>query len=31
MKKAKIFTNWVTEDVLPSIRQYGYYKIKKSY
>ena len=23
MKKAKIFTNWVTNDVLPSIRKYG--------
>jgi hypothetical protein len=31
MKKAKIFTNWVTNDVLPSIRKYGYYKMKKSY
>ena len=31
MKKAKIFTNWVTNDVLPSIRKFGYYKIKKSY
>jgi len=31
MKKAKIFTTWVTNDVLPSIRKYGYYKMKKSY
>jgi prophage antirepressor-like protein len=31
MKKAKIFTNWVTNDVLPSIRKYGYYKMKKTY
>ena len=31
MKKAKNFTNWITNDVLPSIRKYGYYKMKKSY
>jgi len=31
MNKAKIFTNWVTYDVLPNIRKYGYYKMKKSY
>ena len=31
MKKAKTFTNWITNEVLPSIRKYGYYKMKKSY
>lgn len=31
MKKAKIFTNWVTNEVLPSIRKFGYYKIKNAY
>ena len=31
MKKAQLFSDWVTNDVLPSIRKYGYYKIKKSY
>jgi prophage antirepressor-like protein len=31
MKKAKNFTNWITNDVLPSIRKFGYYKIKKTY
>ncbi len=31
LEKAQKFADWVTEDVLPSIRQYGYYKMKKSY
>jgi prophage antirepressor-like protein len=31
MKKAKNFTNWITNDVLPSIRKFGYYKMKKTY
>ena len=31
MKKAKFFADWITNDVLPSIRKYGYYKMKKSY
>lgn len=31
MKKAQLFSDWVTNDVLPSIRKYGYYKMKKSY
>jgi prophage antirepressor-like protein len=31
LQKAQIFANWVTNDVLPSIRKYGYYKMKKSY
>lgn len=31
LPKAKIFTEWVTNDVLPSIRKYGYYKMKKDY
>ena len=31
MKKAQIFADWITNDILPSIRKYGYYKIKKSY
>ena len=31
LPKAKKFTEWVTNDVLPSIRKYGYYKMKKSY
>lgn len=31
LEKAQKFSDWVTEDVLPSIRKYGYYKIKKSY
>lgn len=30
MKKAEIFSDWVTEDVLPSIRKYGIYKLKKN-
>jgi prophage antirepressor-like protein len=31
LKTATKFTNWVTNDVLPSIRKYGYYTIKKLY
>jgi len=31
LKKSQKFSDWVTEDVLPSIRKYGYYKMKKSY
>ena len=31
MPKAKLFADWVTDDVLPSIRKYGYYKMKQSY
>lgn len=31
MPKAKKFTNWVTHDVLPSIRKFGSYKLKKKY
>lgn len=29
LPKAKKFNNWITDEVLPSIRKYGYYKIKK--
>jgi prophage antirepressor-like protein len=29
MKKAEVFSDWVTEEVLPSIRKYGIYKLKK--
>lgn len=28
MKKAQLFSDWVTNDVLPSIRKFGYYKMK---
>ena len=31
LKTTKKFSDWVTNDVLPSIRKYGYYKMKKSY
>ena len=31
MKRAKEFTLWVTKEVLPSIRKYGSYKLKKKY
>lgn len=31
LEKAKIFANWVTTEVLPSIRKYGFYKMKKTY
>jgi hypothetical protein len=30
MKKAEIFSDWITEEVLPSIRKYGVYKLKKN-
>jgi prophage antirepressor-like protein len=29
--KAQIFADWVTNEVLPSIRKFGYYKMKKNY
>lgn len=31
LKKAKKFKKWVTGDVIPSIRKYGFYKIKKQH
>jgi len=31
LKTTKKFSDWVTNDVLPSIRKYGYYKMKKTY
>jgi prophage antirepressor-like protein len=31
MPKAKKFNEWITNDVLPSIRKYGNYKLKKKY
>ena len=31
LEKTKKFADWVTNDVLPSIRKFGYYKIKKTY
>ena len=31
MPKTNKFSNWVTQEVLPSIRKYGYYKMKKIY
>lgn len=31
MPKAKKFSSWVTNEVLPSIRKYGSYKLKKEY
>lgn len=31
MEKAKKFKKWVTHDVLPTIREFGYYKMKKKY
>lgn len=30
MKKAELFSDWVTEEVLPSIRKYGMYKLKQN-
>lgn len=30
-EKAKKFKKWVTSEVLPSIREFGYYKMKKKY
>lgn len=31
LKSAKKFKDWITKDVLPSIRKYGYYKLAKQY
>lgn len=31
LPKAKKFSEWITHDVLPSIRKYGFYKLKKQY
>jgi prophage antirepressor-like protein len=31
MPNAKKFTTWITNDVLPSIRKYGYYKMKNRF
>lgn len=31
LKKAKKFKLWITEEVLPSIRKYGFYKMKTKY
>ena len=31
LKTTKKFSDWVTNDVLPSIRKYGYYTMKKTY
>lgn len=31
LPKAKKFANWITHEVLPSIRKYGTYKLKKEY
>lgn len=31
LEKAKKFKKWVTSEVLPSIREFGYYKMKKKY
>jgi prophage antirepressor-like protein len=31
MKEAKEFTEWLTDEVLPSIRKYGSYKMKQKY
>lgn len=31
MKEAKVFTEWVTGEVLPSIRKYGSYRLKIQY
>lgn len=31
MPMAVKFSNWVTHDVLPSIRKYGIYKLKNEY
>ena len=31
LPKAKIFKKWITSEVLPSIRRYGSYKLKKHY
>ena len=31
LEKAKKFKQWITKIVLPSIRKFGYYKLKKEY
>jgi prophage antirepressor-like protein len=31
MEKAEKFKKWITRDILPSIRKYGYYKLKEKY
>jgi len=31
LKKAKKFKLWITQEVLPSIRKYGFYKMKTKY
>lgn len=31
LQKAKKFKKWITNDVLPSIRKYGYYQLTKKY
>ena len=31
LPKAKKFKKWITSEVIPSIRKYGYYKLKKKY
>jgi prophage antirepressor-like protein len=31
LKKAQKFKDWITHDVIPSIRKYGYYKLKNDY
>lgn len=31
LKSADKFSNWVTHDVLPSIRKYGIYRLKNDY
>jgi prophage antirepressor-like protein len=31
VKKAKKFKQWITGEILPSIRKYGYYKLKSKY
>ena len=31
LKKTKKFKKWITNEVLPSIRKYGYYKLKNKY
>lgn len=31
LEKTKKFKRWITKTVLPSIRKYGYYKLKKKY
>ena len=31
LKSAKKFKDWITKEILPSIRKYGYYKLAKKY